>query len=212
MEPPDGQVSGFSALTVEAIGTGKPSRRRSPSRRRRRWTGWAGRRQRWWSASPGARSPRSRGAARRGPASRQPGWDVGTGLGAGRRRGADGPRPAAVSPAAGKPERADAGLPGRRSRGLDVLVDVPERAVVARVDVQRRVVAPAAAHGLRAGAVDQDLLALRQLPDRFPGEAAGVYRMPGNTVALDTLKPSARLPRRSMAALPIQRCTPSLGA
>ena len=40
-----------------------------------------------------------------------------------------------------------------------------------------------------------------------------VYRMPGNTsVPLTTLYPSAMLPLRSMAMLPIQRCTPSPGA
>src|SRR5207248_10862486 len=49
-------------------------------------------------------------------------------------------------------ERSDVGAPVERAVHLLVLVRVPERAVVARVHLKRRVVAPPAQIGLRSGA------------------------------------------------------------
>ena len=66
--------------------------------------------------------------------------------------------------AARKFEAADPGLPaycaGSLAGGGVVLVDVPERAVIGRVDIHRGIVAPTGISGrLHASAVDDDALA-----------------------------------------------------
>src|SRR5581483_3028691 len=79
-------------------------------------------------------------------------------------RGDDRRRVAASSAAARatrEREGADPRVPVPASVARQVLTEVPERAVVGRVDRDARVVAPTAeAAGLRADAVDQDALAL----------------------------------------------------
>src|SRR4051812_6157112 len=79
--------------------------------------------------------------------------------------------------AAGELERDDARPPGSDHDGVlpEVLLRVPEGAVVARVDGQVAVVAPAALDlGLRAGAGVRDLLGLGHLTQRVTGRATGV--------------------------------------
>src|SRR5512133_794183 len=79
--------------------------------------------------------------------------------------------------AAGELERDDARPPGSdHDRVLrEVLLRVPEHAVVARVDGQVAVVAPAALDlGLWAGAGIRDLLGLGHLAQRVAGRLAGV--------------------------------------
>src|SRR5207253_9590951 len=71
--------------------------------------------------------------------------------------------------------RLPAGNAGRLTGGGVVLVDVPERAVVRRIDVHVGVVAPARVRRpLHAGAVDDGSLAEGHLAERVPEEAAGV--------------------------------------
>src|SRR5437899_12045452 len=75
-------------------------------------------------------------------------------------------------PAAGELERSDAGAPGSDHDrvGRQVLLRVPEGAVVARVDGQVAVVAPAALDlRLRTGARVRHLLGPRHLPERVAG-------------------------------------------
>ena len=102
-------------------------------------------------------------------------------------------------------EAPDPGLPVERARARVVLVRVPERAVVAGVDREVRVVAPATERvGLAAGAGEEGGLALRQRVQR-------VARQPPRVADLrvdagdEALKPTAMSPRASIAALPIQR-------
>src|SRR6187549_2055833 len=80
-------------------------------------------------------------------------------------------------PAAGELERDDARPPGSDHERVltEVLLRVPEGAVVARIDGQVAVVAPAAFRlGLRAGAGVRDLLGLGHLPERVAGSPTGV--------------------------------------
>src|SRR6185436_17934527 len=95
----------------------------------------------------------------------------------GRGRAAVGRNELLLGAAAGEPERDDSRPPGAdHDRVLgEVLLRVPERAVVARVDGDIAVVAPASLGlGLRAGAGVRDLLGLGELPERVAGRAAGV--------------------------------------
>src|SRR5437870_4811975 len=75
------------------------------------------------------------------------------------------------SAATRQPERSN---PARITRGafLDVVADVPNRAVVARIDRGLRVVLPTH-HGLRVLAFDEHALAERQLTGRVAGEPRG---------------------------------------
>src|SRR5205807_4144124 len=81
--------------------------------------------------------------------------------------------------AAGELERADARLPVEGSVGGDVLVDVPERAVVAGVDRDGAVVTPTAQalRGLGPGAVDDRPLPLRHGPRRIARQPARVVNL-----------------------------------
>src|SRR5262245_25584360 len=70
-----------------------------------------------------------------------------------------------------QPERSDAARVARRIL-LEVVTDVPDRTVVARVDRRLRIILPPH-HALRGFAFDQHRFAKRQLPRRVAGESAG---------------------------------------
>ncbi len=94
---------------------------------------------------------------------------AGAGVGAGRKAGRAGRQGAAWEAERGHPS-----VPVEGAAGGDVLICVPEGAVVHRVDRHRRVVTPAVeAKALDAGPVDNDRLALGQRPQGVTGEPAG---------------------------------------
>src|SRR5262249_768820 len=80
-------------------------------------------------------------------------------------------------PATGELEGADARAPVELARGRDVLIGVPEGAVIGRVDRDAAVVAPAREAerpGLRAGSGDDRALPLGHRPRKITGQPSGV--------------------------------------
>lgn len=76
--------------------------------------------------------------------------------------------------AAGQAEAANARLPAPCGRYLIIFVDVPEGAIVGRVNRHIRVISPAITHCLRPRTIDQHALAQGHLPRRVVLESASV--------------------------------------
>ena len=86
-----------------------------------------------------------------------------------------GKRPVRAGDAVRELEAPDPGLPVERARARVVLVRVPERAVVAGVDRDVRIVAPAAERvGLAAGSGEEGGLTLRQRVQRIAGQPSRI--------------------------------------
>src|SRR5436190_10577133 len=116
----------------------------------------------------------------------------------------------------GQLEVADPGLPAACGRNLIVLIHIPKCAVVRRVHIHGRVIAPAGTPRLRARPVNQDGFTQRQLTKRISLKAARVansgkygrcvrYAVPESRIAVSIHSDTAH-----PAVHPIIRCVGTL--